>query len=236
MMDDKEFIEAFKDLVSNVSEKEVFKTIVASEIKKSVVEAFREILRRELRPYDDNSVIHVGEVCTCLRKAYYNRVYGSKDLSHLDENKVVILGLGLSTHLALEEVLREKGYRAEEQILYKTNEVTLAGTPDLIFNHIVLDIKTVNKIPPKPYDHHVKQVNAYIRMANALMGFIVYICKRDGRIEICPVEYDEEMFKEILERAKVLKECLEKRIPPPKEVGFMCNYCEWEEKCVKDEY
>jgi len=56
-----------------------------------VYETFRRFLARQIRIYDEDS-IHVGEACNCLRKSYYTRKHGSKDLSHLAPSKRVILG------------------------------------------------------------------------------------------------------------------------------------------------
>jgi len=80
-------------------------TVVSAE---TIYEAFRRFLLKNIRFHDDLT-IHVAEASSCLRKAYYTRKYGDRQLKYISKTKRVILGLGLSTHYVLEEVLRELG-------------------------------------------------------------------------------------------------------------------------------
>jgi len=197
-----------------------------------VYEAFRRFLVKQLRIYDENTV-HVGECTNCLRKAYYNRKNGSMDLSHLAPSKRVILGLGLSTHLVFEEILKEMGYRTEQQIIKDFNGFKLAGTPDAINEDHVIEIKTCNRLPDKALPHHVMQLNAYLALTGRKLGFIIYICKRDGNVRIFSIEFDEKMFQDLLSRAAKLHKCLKENKPPEPEPSYLCNYCEWKWECLK---
>jgi len=199
-----------------------------------VYEAFRRFLARQIRIYDEDT-IHVGEACSCLRKSYYTRKYGSRDLSHLAPSKRVILGLGMSTHLVFEEVLQELGYRTEQQIIkeYDNLGFKLAGTPDAVGEDHIVEIKTCNKLSDEPLPHHVMQANGYLGLLGFKVGCIVYICKRDGNVRIFQVEYNEQLYNKLVERASTLYRHIKEDTPPPAEPSFLCHYCEWKWNCYQ---
>lgn len=195
-----------------------------------VYEAFRRFLVKQLRICDEDTV-HVGEACNCLRKSYYTRKHGSKDLSHIAPSKRVILGLGMSTHLVFEEVLRELGYKTEQQVVREYDCFKLAGTPDAVGGDHIVEIKTCNKLPDEPLPHHVMQLNGYLGLLGFRKGYIVYICKRDGNVRIFQVGFNQRLFDRLVERARQLHEHLKSDTPPPPEPSFLCQYCEWKWKC-----
>ena len=200
--------------------------------ERQVYAAFRSLLLKHLRVPNRNS-IHVSEVVGCLRKAWLNRKYGDlKNLNHLSNSKCVILGLGFASHFVLEQALRELGYVKEKPVTVEfPNGLKLIGTPDGFNSQVVLEIKTVNSIPSKPYEHHVLQLNTYLNMLNMDLGLIIYICKRNGRIKIFEVRRDTRKYLEIIERAKRLHYYISKDIPPDPEPSHLCNYSEWKLYC-----
>ncbi|RLE86321.1 MAG: hypothetical protein DRN04_19680 [Thermoprotei archaeon] len=87
------------------------------------------------------------------------------------------------------KALRELGFTTEKQIILEfPNGLKLAGTPDAYNDEIVLEVKTVNKIPEKPYEHHVLQLNTYLNMLNYDLGLIIYISKKNGKIKVFEVK------------------------------------------------
>ena len=194
-------------------------------------EAFRRFLVRQLRFYDDPSVVHVGEASGCVRKAWYNRMMGDRELRHLAPSKRVILGLGLSTHLVVEEILRELGYATEKQIIVETSGVKIAGTPDAVNGEHVIEIKTVSRTPDQPYPQHLMQLNAYLAMTGLPTGYLVYINKRDGAIRVFQHTFSEKLWRRLVDRAKTLRNAIASKIMPPAERGPWCGFCEWQLQC-----
>ena len=200
--------------------------------ERQVYAAFRSLLLKHLRISDRNS-IHVSEVVGCLRKAWLNRKYGDvRNLNHLSDMKCVILGLGLASHFVLEQALRELGYVVEKPVTLEfPNGLKLIGTPDAFNDKAVLEVKTVNKIPDYPYEHHILQLNAYLNILNYDSGLIIYICKKDGKVKIYEIRRDMRKYVQILQRAKKLHYHISKDIPPDPEPSYLCNYCEWRLYC-----
>lgn len=196
----------------------------------TVYDLFRKYLQSQLKFYNSDNIIHVSEIATCLRKAFYNRKFGDEQLSHLDNKKIVILAMGNSIHLALQNVLNGD-YSVEKEIEKKHNNITLMGTPDAYNQNHVLEIKSVSKTPSEPYDHHVIQLNAYLGMLNTREGYLIYINKKNGEVKVFKLQFDETLYHQTLERAKKLSKALSENKSPEAETGFLCKYCEWDGQC-----
>ena len=209
--------------------------MISSEL---IYEAFRRFLVKKSKPRENHS-IHVSEVVGCLRKAYYNRKYGDEQLNHLAPTKRVILSLGLSTHLILEEILEELGYKTESTYTLNLGSLKLVGTPDAINpqRNSILEIKTVNKLPEQPLEHHILQLNTYQGILKTIynsrppIGHIIYIHKRDGQIKIYTHIFNEQLFNKIIEKARIYHEYITQNQEPPAEPNWLCNYCEWKWRC-----
>jgi len=202
-----------------------------------VYEAFRRFLVKQLRIVDDET-IHVGEVCSCLRKSFYTRRYGDLSLRHLEKTKYVILGLGLSTHYVLEETLHEMGFHTEtpivEYIVTKDYKIRVMGTPDAFNDKHVVEIKTTKKIPKEPFRHHLMQLNTYMWMLKVRIGYIVYIDKSTGYVKVFEHYFDNNIHVNFIDRAVKFYEALKYNIPPSIEKSGLCNYCEWRWRCYND--
>ena len=194
--------------------------------------AMRWYYDTRIRPSVTEYQIMVTEVVTCLRKAWYQRKYATLPSVH----KIVILSIGDVFHKLLQEYLEQNGYQCELQatVGFEGYEWELVGHVDAINDDHILEFKTINALPKKPLEHHVLQVNTYLYMFNRPKGFIVYISKRTGDIAVFEVKPDKEKLDYVLERANLLYDHLKRNEPPPYEVGWLCDYCEFEGFCGDD--
>jgi len=210
----------------------------------TIYNMFRQMLKQQLRIRKKDE-IHVSEVVQCLRKAYYYRKYGDPlTLSHLSDTKCVILGLGICTHMGLQSLFQQMRFQTEKEVRVKVHtklgSFDFIGTIDLYRSDMIVELKTVNKIPERPYEHHLRQVICYQAMCSGTSGeilpaYIVYICKRDGRVKIFQVKYEADVYSEMLERAVRLYMCLRKDVLPEPERSHLCKYCEFQFRCSEDE-
>lgn len=192
---------------------------------------FRKLIEIHQRVVLDNSIIHVVEISGCLRRAYYDR---NIPRARLDVHNVV-MAIGNGIHYQLQELLRSEGWRPEYEVSWDFKKFKLIGHIDL-YNpreNIVLELKTVNKVPDKPYDSHVIQVNTYLAMVRSRKGYIAYIA-RDGNIRVYKVSYDKELWEKAVRRAFYLFYSLRDRKPPKPEQSFLCSYCPYKWKCFKE--
>ena len=186
---------------------------------------FRDLIKE--RRVSDPKVIYVSEAANCLRKAYYDRVSPAPKLDIV--NVVATLGNGI--HYQLQDLLKGKGWRAEVEVKYQTKKITLIGHADLVSPEgEVIEIKTCNQVPGKPWTNHVLQLNAYLTMLKASKGYIIYVA-RDGKVRVFDIKPRKDLFDRLIKRAYYLHYCLiEKREPRP-EKGPLCDYCPYRWRC-----
>ena len=173
-------------------------------------------------------VFYVTEICyDCLRYAYYSvkegRKYGMKDL--------ITTFIGKAIHLI---PILEKN---ELEVSYKC----VRGRVDDYENGILLEKKTVRKIPDKPLEHHVKQVEYYKFLlehngfpVNKI--FIAYLDVANSKLEVFEVKprSSEEIKREIDEKIVKLMKAITLGKLPERKFGWLCNYCPFFERCIKD--
>ena len=202
---------------------------------KDIYNCFRQLLRKHFREYKPDE-IHVHEIVQCMRKSWYERKYYSERLQHLSDTKCVILGLGIAVHESLEKifsnVFKTQGEKAFKRRVYINGiAVDIVGTIDLYRDDMIMDIKTVNKIPDEPYLHHYLQMQAYMWLTDMDTAYIIYICKRDGKVKVLPVKRDERVISQLLERAHYYYTCISSGIKPRPEKSYLCRYCEYAFEC-----
>lgn len=174
----------------------------------------------------DPSSIFVADVAQCLLKSWYQRVL---DYSPPDE-KVALLVMGDDVHYLVREILEvgEGELRLEKEL---ANGVRLRGRVDRILGDCVLEFKTVSRIPERPYDGHVRQIQLYMWLADKKEGFLVYVSRADGRVRAFKVRREDETIVEMAERARRLSESLRRGVPPEPEPSKLCKYCEYNALC-----
>ena len=192
---------------------------------------FKEILQRRRRLYRDD-VIHVSEVSGCLRRAWYTRRFGET----IGDAKAVVMNIGNGVHEALQDLLRTKGWRTEYPVEKTFRNFRLVGHIDLWHPKakVVLEIKTVNKLPEKPYEGHLQQINAYMHLLREkdVRGYLVYI-SRDGNIRVFNTPKKTLMWNQFIKRAYYLYYSLRDNKPPKREKGPLCQYCEYRWQCLE---
>jgi len=189
--------------------------------------------------------IHVSDlVYPCVRKAYFNKVYGHRgedDIGQLTERELLTFWIGKKIH--------ELPITAFHEV--PVEYMGVKGTFDeAIFadgNFIIIDKKTSNKIPKSAYEHHKTQIRFYALMhykttgVKAKYGAVIYIQKYTGmdspeviKVFVFPIGDYEEIELTFMERYHQLTEALEKGKVPERVPSFMCNYCPWHMKCFAE--
>jgi len=196
-----------------------------SDVYKWLLEAVKEKSRIPL-----DSVIHVSEVVGCLRKAYYTR---KNPLAIAPSNTVKLLGDTI--HVALQEVLEREGYEIEFEVGLNLGGFRLSGHVDAYHPEkgVVLEFKTVSKLPEAPYESHMRQAQIYAAMTRARHAYVIYISRSDGGVKVFNVPFNKGILKWAVERAKALKQAIDNATPPPPERSPLCNYCDFKLECFR---
>ena len=175
--------------------------------------------------------ITVTEVASpCLRRSYYNRVRGS-----LPSPSEFLKSIGNDVHLKLQEVLKQEGCDTEVSISIELDDFKLRGRIDALCNErgeeVILEFKTANEIPEKPYDSHVMQLQAYLLMLKLRKGYLIYLSRTNGRVKVFKILRDNKAVKKLVERARQLYNSLKDLKPPIPERGPWCSDCPFSHIC-----
>jgi len=168
----------------------------------------------------------------CLRRSYYNRVRGS-----LPTPSEFLKSIGNDIHLKLQEVLRNEGCDTEVSVNIELDGFRLRGRIDALCNErgedVILEFKTANEIPEKPYDSHVMQIQAYLLMLKLRKGYLIYLSRTNGRVKVFRIERDNKAVKRLVERARQLYNSLKDLKPPAAEKGPWCSDCPFSHICKR---
>ncbi|MEM2612447.1 MAG: PD-(D/E)XK nuclease family protein [Thermoproteota archaeon] len=197
--------------------------------------------------------IGVTEVVSCLRRSYFNRKYPDTVPSW---STSALIGKYLHDIIENHFMRVFKDYIVEKEVTFYDG--ILSGTVDLLLiskdcdERIVIDIKTASRIPDKPYESHTLQVNAYLHLANATEGYIIYVDKRYAKNVLTNDKFvkafkllfyssvdckwytkNRRLYDNLKERALILKRCLDTNTPPRYEWTENCAYCEHAKRCFE---
>lgn len=171
----------------------------------------------------------------CLRKLQLDRDaehYLPKNLidkakireKNIDQSKIGPATLGTLIHGFIEEALKNGKYRenddsfyinSEEEISFQVDDLEFIGHYDLLLQHpttkekIVVDVKTVNSaysfnfVPSKK---HLDQLILYQYHLGKIPGYLFYISRDRGEVNIYRSEFSMVKFEKALRRLKLVKE------------------------------
>lgn len=202
----------------------------------------RQFMRAVVRDVSDETRVgvHVTDIVyDCLRRAYYQiMLRGSEfEVLGMKEDDYIYTWIGRKLH--------ETDFSELHEFEVEFNDVK--GTVDEVFKVgdavVVVDKKSTRKVPPKPYEHHVKQVCYYGFMLDRLgvvsgkhwFGCILYIDVNSGTAVPMAFEFKPSDYaQEFVSKSNAIHEALSKRMLPSANVGWVCNYCSYVGLCMRD--
>jgi len=199
-------------------------------IKKAVYNKALEI------QHDRSDGIHVTDLTTCLRRSYYIKKHGFP----MNEKLAYWLLFGQVIHDMVEKEIAEYyNGKAEMQGYIKWDNVKVHATCDVLTDQYVIEIKTCNRIPYKPYDNHREQLNAYLHIFNRQIGKLVYISRSQLQSHVFTIQPEYTLFVETMQKAVVLDQALKNNKPPRCNLSldqrkFYCRDCPYKDKCTDD--
>lgn len=178
----------------------------------------------------------IGE---CLRKQYYE-FFEEKEPT---EEELTIFLTGKGVHEMLAKVLNEsvKVEAVEYEVSLNFNEAMLHGKADIIIadfegQKVIVELKTISKIPNEPLQRHIMQLQCYLHALNIERGFLLYWDKRAGRKKVFEISKDKKYYEILKERTLTLHYHISKKLPPIKEAAIKGEYstcirCPYKEIC-----
>jgi len=186
---------------------------------------------RETKPREKPRFGVTKVVANCLRSAYYDMT--EEEIQDLE--KLWVFSRGHAIHEFITRTLGEE----EKEIFVekKFKHFDLIGFVDAIHKDIIYEFKTTTNIPEKPSESHVLQGQAYYSMLPKEQQekiskiLVVYISLNKIKQFEVPIR-DITNFLE--EQGNMLSAALKMKIPPNKELSWLCNYCSHQDICDKN--
>jgi CRISPR/Cas system-associated exonuclease Cas4 (RecB family) len=169
-------------------------------------------------------------VTNCLRQSYYKLT----EDQILELEKLWVYSRGKAVHNFVTKTLKEE----EKEIFVKKEfpNFDILGFVDAIHDNTIYEFKTTATLPDAPQSAHTLQAQAYFSLlpepikSNIKAIKIIYLSMHSVKIFDVPLR-DITTFLEA--RAMQLVQALKKKMPPEKEVTWLCKYCEFYEKCFE---
>lgn len=192
-----------------------------------------------------------SEVGTCLRKLWYSYKYPQK----VDPDLLKVFEAGNIIHGFVVEVLKsEKNkdvelLKSEIPFMIDVEDFIISGrVDDLVMvkssgKHLLVEVKSTKNVSAikKPQSNHVMQIMFYMEAVGVHSGVILYVDKNDLKSKVFEIEFDHDKCSDIFDRFSFLHEHLKNDNIPDAEakkaedMKWMCRFCEYKEKCSKDE-
>jgi CRISPR-associated exonuclease Cas4 len=207
---------------------------------------FTELIIKYLKSQKKDRIIgkyYPSELPWCLRKIYYDYTIGKdKDL----ESKLVMVS-GTLMHSFISDVLRfarSEGIDAQSEVEYEYEKdgVIISGRADNVIilrsendNYTyVVEIKSKSKLPDEPRIEHIMQLNFYLRFNQDAKGYLLYITRDGFNMRAFEVNYNEELFKKLVDRAVILhKHLINNTLPDAEYWHGECLKCPYRNICFR---
>lgn len=192
-----------------------------------------------------------SEVGNCLRKVWYSYKYPQE----VEPDLLKIFEAGNIIHGFVVEVLKsEKNkdvelLKSEMPFQLDMKDYIISGrVDDLVLvkasgKNLLVEVKSTKDVSfvNKPQTNHVMQLMFYMEATDVHNGVVLYIDKNNLKSKVFDVEFDSQKGAEIIDRFSFLDSHLKKNeLPEPEakkvlDMNWMCRFCEYKNKCDKNE-
>jgi len=205
---------------------------------------------RESRPKSIGRY-YPSEIGNCIRKVWYTYNHPME----IDPGLRRIFQLGDILHDFVVQVLRSEKNKeiellnAEMPFKIEMEGFTISGRVDDLLllksdsTQVLVEVKSSRSVKgiSKPMEHHKTQLQFYMYATHVHNGVLLYIDKSTLETKSFTVEFSAKRGRQILNKFRALHKHLTNNTLPAAEakrsngISWMCKYCEYKDKCGKDE-
>lgn len=192
-----------------------------------------------------------SEIGGCMRKIWYSYFYPKE----IQPELLKIFEMGNMLHDFVVKVLQSEKNKdvellqSEFPLKIETPDFTISGrVDDLVLvkasgKTIVVEVKSTKGLDyvKEASEGHVMQLQLYMHATGIHNGIVLYVDKGNLQSKQFSVEYDEGKVGQIMERFGQLHRLLSSKLLPMDEAKkdskklWLCRYCEYADKCEKNE-
>ena len=207
-------------------------------------------IEREHRPKQIGRY-YPSEIGSCLRKLFYSYKYPMK----VDKELLKIFELGNIMHGFVVEVMKSvkqnevELLKSEMPFKIERDDFVISGrVDDLILvksdgKSVLVEVKSHKNIESvnKASSNHVAQLMFYMYATGVHDGVVLYVDKNTLQSKVFEIPFDEHKSAEISDKFSFLHKSLVKDELPEaeaktvKDMTWMCRFCEYRDKCNKNE-
>jgi len=205
---------------------------------------------RESRPKSIGRY-YPSEIGNCIRKVWYTYNHPLE----IDPRVRRIFQLGDILHNFVVEVLKDgknkdvELLKAEMPFVLNMGDFIISGRIDDLLllksdsTELLVEVKSCKSTEyvKKPMEHHKTQLQFYMYGTQVHNGVLLYIDKSTLETKSFEVKFSPKQTKRILNKFRALHKHLTNMSLPVgeakrrKETKWMCGYCEYKDKCAKNE-
>jgi CRISPR/Cas system-associated exonuclease Cas4 (RecB family) len=207
-------------------------------------------IARESRPKSVGRY-YPSEIGNCIRKVWYTYNYPLE----IDPSLRRIFRLGEILHDFVVDVLKNDKNKniellsSETPFKFDMGDFIISGRVDDLLmlktdsTNILVEVKSCKSLKSvrRPMPHHKTQLQFYMYGMHVHNGILLYIDKSTLETKSFEVKFSAKRSRQILNKFRALHKHLTRGTLPAAEakksmdMDWMCRYCEYKEKCKKDE-
>jgi len=219
---------------------------------------FTELIMKYLKSQKKDRIIgkyYPSELPWCLRKIYYDYTIG-KD-KDLESKLVMVSGTLMHSFISdVLKFAKSEGIDVQSEVEYEYEipienikvagswkkpaggvfRVVISGRADNVIllksgngeDTYVVEVKSKSKLPDEPSIEHIMQLNFYLHFNPGAKGYLLYITRDGFDMRAFEVNYSEELFKKLVDRAIILHNHIINNTLPDAEY--------WHGECLKCPY
>lgn len=212
------------------------------------VEKFESMMRAKLieghkksqsyeRPY-----ITVSELCSCIRKCYYERM--KYPVNHKKLYTFSYLYLIQNVGNVIHDTIQELYNFSEVEKTIVSERFKVKGRIDAIRDNFLFEIKSIDieKFKNQYKKEHYLQANIYAYILNKEYGYkistitLIYVIRNLKRIVPFDLPLNNELVESIINKAPILKSAIDSnKVPEPfGATNELCKYCLYKKQCIED--
>ena len=206
---------------------------VLKEIERIDIESNKEPWTRKVGGYHPSS-LHPN---ACKRALWYDRT-GEAPKSQIPHDLRMIFDMGHALHDMLQGKLEKEFDSFESEVPVSAPELHIVGHCDGVFRDTdwVLEIKTVGESVfsslIKPKKEHIYQIHCYMYALDIPRCQLLYVARATGKMRMFKVEFDKQVFDEVLDIINTVEDHIEEGTVPHREVNkWVCRTCKFLHVC-----
>jgi len=198
----------------------------------------RNALESAKKTKRDKPYVYPSMIGNCTRQQVYKMCGYEEPVS---PQLARIFDYGNKMHDRYQAYFADMGLLSAEntEVPFRSDEYRVSGRIDGILYapdgqwKCILELKSANKqsftemATMGPLRQHVMQVMLYMTLTPIKESLIFVECKDNQKVAAYPVTYAEEQGAEVLQRVRLLTDCADARILPPREYAPSSKQCYW---------